>query len=175
MAQIAFTSGEGGGFELLPVGSYTFRVIKNEVKPAASAEKSPSMHVKVQVVDGPQEEKTAMLFCTLKPEKGWMLKNLIEAAIPGKYEEFDSGAKDDEGKPIKEYRFDSDDLIGATFVADVEHRKDPRTNQMQHDFKKIRALEGAAVVENGNNAAADTQAAPSTPAEQPLRRRIANS
>lgn len=164
MGMIEFTAGESSGFEVLPEGTYNFRITKVEAKPTKAGDGN-SLHVKCKVIDGPYEDKTQTLFCTLKPEKGWQLATLLSSAIPGNYESRDSGSKDDEGKPILAYAFDTEDLVDATFTADIAHRKDDR-GQLQSDWKKIRELAGSqAAAGASKEAAADAASAAATTAD----------
>lgn len=173
MPIIEFTGSEGGGFENLPVGTgYNFRIKKAEAKPTKNGEGS-TLHVTCEVIDGPLEGRKQTLFCTLKHTKGWQLGGLLSAAIPGKYEQSDRGTKDDDGKPIFHYRFDTDDLVDATFTADIVHRKDNMGNE-QVDFRKIRPTDGGESAPASTTAAGAAQApAQSQEAPPSLRRRQA--
>lgn len=172
---IEFTAGVGNNFELLPKGTYDFRVTKNEVKPTKAGDGN-TMHIKCEVIEGPFEGKTQTLFATLKKDKAWQLANLLKACMPGKYEEIDTGAKDEDGKPVFTYRFDPDDLIDTSFRADIKHSKDLQGND-RSEFASIKEIPSGAPAAGApapNLATGEAGATADTGGEaRSLRRRIA--
>jgi len=140
MPKIEFSAGTGLDFTPIPKGTYNLRIRKVEQKPAKAkeggGESFPTVWIHVEVLDGQYEEKKATLFCTMKPEKGWQLRAVVQSCIPGKYEETEAG-KDADGKPIFAMAFDTDDLIDTTFTADLGIEDDNK-GKPRNTFNKIR-------------------------------------
>ena len=103
MALIEFE--DSGEYKLLPEGVYTFEV--RSVEQTTSSKGSPQLKIGVVSVDGPEVDRHTSIWYSLLSTAGWRLARLLDAAGVD-YERAD-----------KAVRFDTDDLLGRTFVCDV--------------------------------------------------------
>jgi hypothetical protein len=167
MPEIEFTASQGGGFEPLPAASYNFRVAKVDMKTTKTTN-NPMMQVSLVVLDGPYEGKKVSLFLVITAKSGFRIQQLLEAAIPGEYETFETNEKDDQDRPINAFKFNTDALIDTTFTADLTVGKDDK-GEPRNEFKKMyRYGESSSSVSeipaDGQGSTADGQGATEAPA-----------
>lgn len=176
MARVGFSMGESDGFTLLPKGTYEQEIANFKEGNAKTGTKQ--YIIKCKVVGGPYDEKAITHFFAITDKAAWRFRELLDAACVD-YEAIDSGRKTEEGKPIFDLSFDTDDLIGRRFLADATEETDnngkPRNNW--NGYRPTAEAQAEAVKNAG--AATQQQAAQQTAApseivgagpDQPLRR-----
>lgn len=136
MAVIEFEGGEGGSWQPLPAGTYEFLIQAVEQKTSKAG--NAQLQVSLTVEGGEYNQKKCNDFFSLLPQAGWKLRNLLQAVAEGKYEEIDTGKKDGEGKPLFKLSFDTEDLIGKTFCADVTIEPAKDTGKLNNRFNNYR-------------------------------------
>jgi hypothetical protein len=125
MPEIEFTGSEGQAFTLIPKGTYRCRV--TDIVSEVNKNTQNRQLVLSAVIDHPDNQYDGRKFkdwFVLTAKAGWKLDQLLQAAIPGQYDKVPTDDVDDNGKPTFVYRFDTDDLIDATFRASVTIEED---------------------------------------------------
>lgn len=137
MPRIQFKATQGATFTPLPKGAYDMLIEKVEPR-TAKASNNPQLRIIMRVQGGEYDNRECSDFITLDPEgkSGWRLGNLLEGAIPGEYDEVETAEKNDKGKPIFAYDFDTDDLIGVMVRVNVTIRANDR-GEDQNDFRYV--------------------------------------
>jgi hypothetical protein len=161
MPVVEFKASEGKGWSPLPEGTYTLQISSCDPT-KVSSNQNPQMMVEAVVVGGDHDGKKCTLWYPLMPKAAWRTRNLLEATGTD-FEESESSEVGEDGKPLLSYSFDSDDLIGASFVCDVDQRE--YKGKVNNDFQNERPVEGsqaaaAAAAPKAAQAAAAPAAAP---------------
>lgn len=155
MTRIAFSANKGSGFKLPPEGTYDFEITDvKEDKPDKNGD--IRIFLQLKIADGPQAGSEVRHYHTLSSERGWTLREVLQA-VGADYTEDDGG----EGEPYS-IECDTDELIGRYFRADLTHYKNPNTGKTSPNINQVQVspLQEAA--------AGGTEAAPEEPpAEAP--------
>lgn len=104
------------GFTLPPEGTFDFEII--EVKEDQSRDGDPQIVARLEIAEGPHEGVKFRQYYTASESRGWVLVNLLKACGVD-YEMTES----DDGEP-PEFSFDSDDLLGCYFRAEIVLNRD---------------------------------------------------
>jgi hypothetical protein len=131
MARIAFSANKGSGFKLPPEGTYDFEItdVKTEEKPDKNGD--PRIYLQLKIADGPQAGSEVRHYHTLSSERGWTLREVLQAAGVD-YAEEDGG----EGEPYS-IECDTDELIGRYFRADLTHWKNTNTGKVSANINQV--------------------------------------
>ncbi len=128
------------GWKPLPNGTYTIMI--DDIKQGLSRAQNENLQVGGHVEDGPHDGKKVTIFYMLLPQNLWKLRNLLDATgVDYEAEELDE-IDSDTGKPLLEVLFDTDDLLGCCFVADVSQRDDTKGG-VSNEFRNERPVEGS--------------------------------
>jgi len=146
--------GESEGFTVLPKGSYEQEIVN--FKEGAAKTGTKQYIIKCKVVGGPYDEKAITHFFAITDKAAWRFRELLDAALVD-YEAVDAGRKTEEGKPIFDLSFDTDDLIGRRFIADASEETDTN-GKARNNWNNYRATADAQS-QAQQGAAAATQAA----------------
>ncbi len=177
--QVSMTDSEG--WKPLPKGTYTF-VIDGAEQTLSSKQKA-QLKVKCHVVQHPQyNDKQSVVWLPMTSRSAFRVEEMLEATgIDFDKTDAAPGQKDEDGYDLKyDLSFDTEDLVGMFFVADVDVEE--YNGKDQNRFSKIRALEatstksapanGGAAAGAENAAGAAASAAPAGAAgSEPMRRR----
>jgi hypothetical protein len=176
MPEIEFNATQGTVFTPLPKGSYT-ALIENIEFSKTKEKNNPQMCLIMRVSGGEYDGREVRDWMVTGGENahksGWRIANLLEATIPGEYDEIETGELNEKGKPLYRYKFNTDHLIGVSvsFKATIEEdNKGEDRNQFRY-IAKTGATEAAkasdAQTQAGLPAAvAQTQPAQAAPATQ---------
>jgi hypothetical protein len=138
MPVISARASQGDGkWKPLPNGTYDFTI--DAVKERVSGAGNQMLHLETHVAGGEFQGKKAGQFYTLVDKAGWRLKLLLDATGVDYNEVPLDGVVDDDGRPVTELQFDTDDLVGKTFTADVTIRKDNK-GEDQNAFNNERCV-----------------------------------
>lgn len=139
MPRIKFRSSEGGEWQPLPDAPYLFQI--DEVELDTSKAGNQQLKISAHVEGGEYDQKKVTIWRVLTPKSGWKIELLLEAT-GAEFTKEESGETNPEtGKPLYDYDFDTDDLVGRSFVADVSTRE--YQGKVNNDFNNERAPEGA--------------------------------
>jgi hypothetical protein len=138
MPKIEVKMTESEGWKPLPKGTYEC-IIDNVVE-TLSSKNNPQLKITGHVMNHPQyNDKKITLFLPMVPKAAFRVSELIDATEIDCDEQELTGEKDDEGNDIKfNLSFDTDDLVGATFKADVEVRE--YNGKDSNDFRNLRPI-----------------------------------
>lgn len=167
MPVVDFKAGEGKGWQPLPEGSYTLQVSACDPTKTSKAG-NPQMQVTAIVVGGDHDGKECTLWYPLATKATFRTRMLLEATGID-FEETETDEVED-GKPVKGYRFDTDDLIGASFLCDASQRT--YEGKTQNDFGNERSVEEAAPAPKAAAAAAPAARTPTAAAAATRRPRV---
>jgi hypothetical protein len=163
MPRIGFKAGASMDFTPVPKGTYELYIDEVEegtTKPNDAGETKAKIVAKCHIVnDDTYNDRKVFLHLLTEGKGTFNLRALVEAAIPDKAEIVETDELDDNGKPIASIDFDTDDLIGQTFLADATIRDGDRGPQ--NNWNKFRSLN-----ENMEAAAGETESEPETEEEQ---------
>lgn len=174
MPVISARSAKGDGkWKPLPKGTYD--ITFDNVKERVSSNSNPMIQLEGHVADGQYVGKKANVFYTLSVKSMWRVKMLLEAAGV-EYSEVELDEFDEDGQPLTEVQFDSDELVGKTVTYDVII--DQYKGEDQNRFNNERAVGEAAPAAKAAKpavaarpaaqaAAAPAQAKAAAPAAQP--------
>lgn len=130
MGKIQYRANKGSGFKLPPVGTYDFEIA--EVKEdKVDDEGNPRLFLQLKIADGDQQGSDVRMYHTLSQERGWLMREVLQATGVD-YEEEDGG----EGEPYS-IGFDTDDLIGRFFRAELTHYENKNTGKKFPNFSEI--------------------------------------
>lgn len=133
MPKIKFRSSESEGWQPLPKGDYLIQF--DEVEETTSSNDNPQLKVSGHVMEGEYADKKVTIFLPIMENTGWRHEEICDAAGVD-YEKVPTGDLDSDGKPIYDYEYDPDDLVGASALFEVSLRKYKGKNQ--NDFKNPR-------------------------------------
>jgi hypothetical protein len=137
--QVSMTDSEG--WKPLPKGTYVF--IVDGAEQTLSSKQKPQLKVKCHVTQHPQyNDKVATLFLPMTSRAAFRVEDLLEAT-GAEYEKTDAapGQKDEDGYDLKfDLTFDTEDLVGMYFVADVDVEE--YNGKEQNRYNNLRPLEG---------------------------------
>ena len=150
MAKIQYKANKGSGFKMPPAGTYDFEIVDvKDEKPDNDG--NMRIYLQLKIAEGDQQGSDVRMYCTLSAERGWMLRNVLQACLVD-YEENDGG----EGEPY-EVSFDTDDLIGRFFRADLTIYTNPNTGKKSPNFNEIQV---SPLQEQASGGAAEEPAEP---------------
>jgi hypothetical protein len=183
--QVSMTDSEG--WKPLPKGTYNFMI--DSSTQTVSSNSNPQLKLMCHVIHHPQHEsKKSTLFLPMVPRAAWRVREILDATgIEAEEVELPKGSKqDEEGSDIKyELSFDTEDLVGASFTADVTIEM--YNGKEQNRFNEIRPFElpkagaqqqraqstqGAAAPATTTQGSGEVAAAPAAGAEPIRRRRV---
>lgn len=138
MPKIEVKMTESEGWKPLPKGTYEF--IIDSVVETLSSKNNPQLKITMHVMNHPQySDKKSTMFLPMVPKAAFRVSELIDATEIDCDETELTGEKDDEGNDIKfNLSFDTDDLVGATFKADVDQHE--YNGKDQQDFNNLRPI-----------------------------------
>jgi len=178
MPRVSFTATEPGNFEPLPAGRYHVRIDDAKWETAKTSSNQQVRLVMCVLDPGPHFERSVSEWLTHTEKAGWKFGELAEAALdPSQYEKTESGEKDEKGRPMYSYDFDTDDLPGSEMMVNATVEEDNKGNP-RNRFRFIRredAAGGAVTAEKGVPAEEAPTAEADDEAEPPRRRRAMQS
>jgi hypothetical protein len=156
-------------FKLYPKATYELEL--DEVTKGNSRTKgTPQLVVKAHIVSDAERGGKVTLFYVLGNENaGWRTKALLDAAGV-EYKEYETDRKNANGKPIKEWDFDDEDLLGCRIMvdADTEVWEGQTRQRWSNERPPAGAVSSNAAPTNGGGRAQAPAAPP--PAEPVVRR-----
>jgi hypothetical protein len=142
MARIPFQAGTPKTFTPMPKGTYCLRI--DDVEEQTSKSNNPMLKITHLVEDhATYAGRKVIRFFSLSPKATFRLRAMLEAAIPDKVEIVESGDTNDDGDPLFNVDFDTDDLIGAAYYADAIVKYDKERDQENNEWRNERPLESA--------------------------------
>jgi hypothetical protein len=138
MPKIEVKMTESEGWKPLPKGTYEF-IIDNVVE-TLSSKNNPQLKITMHVMNHPQySDKKSTMFLPMVPKAAFRVSELIDATEIDCDETELTGEQDEDGNDIKfNLSFDTDDLVGATFKADVDAHL--YNGKDQQDFNNLRPI-----------------------------------
>jgi len=130
MAQLNFrTKTEGGGsFKIPPEATYDFEIA--DVIGLESEEGNPRLYLQLKIAEGAQEGEELRDYHTLSEERGWALRNILENTdTPFELSDESDGSGD--------FTFDTDDMLGRYFRADLTHYTNKKTKKTYANLNNV--------------------------------------
>lgn len=144
MGRIQYKASEGKNFQPRPAGTYTLRI--TNVEESTSKNEKAMLVIQHEIEDGQYAGHTFKRWFMVEGKGTFRTQALLEAAIPDKFEMVETGEKDDNDNPVYAFDFDTDDLIGATYLADAIIKKDPERGE-QNEWRNERPLNAASAAD----------------------------
>lgn len=105
-------------YDLLPTGTYDCVITAFDDDVSKSKQK-PNFKLTGEVIGGQADGRHLMIWYDRGPKSLWKVRNLVDASGID-VEVDDTDEKDEKGKPIKSYSFDTGDLVGRYVRVDCE-------------------------------------------------------
>jgi len=184
MPRMSFTAAEPGNYEPVPAGRYHVRIDDAKWESSKSSGNQQLRIVMCVLSEGPHFEKQLSEWITHTEKAAWKFGQLAEAALDDdEFDKTETGEKDDKGRPLYSYDFDTDDLPGCEMMVQATVEEDQKGNprnrfrfiQRKREVAEAEEEPKDAVDEIAETQAGDAPAQASTAKEEaapaPTRRR----
>jgi len=140
MARIPFQAGAPKNFTPVPKGTYCLEIESVEEK--TSKNNNPMIEVTQIIQDHPTYAgRKIKRWFTLTANAGFRAREFLEALLGDKVDVTENGQTDENGEPLFDIDFDTDDLIGLRYYSDAIIRHNKERGEDQNDWKNDRLTE----------------------------------